>query len=59
MNPGKVVDPYRLDENLRLVPPTTHPGHRPFPGSPPTRATSPRRPCAVWEWARAARPTVR
>jgi FAD/FMN-containing dehydrogenase len=47
MNPGRVVDPDRLDENLRLGSTTGPPSRGRTSPSPTMRAASPRPPCAA------------
>ena len=57
MNPGKVIDPYRLDEHLKLG--TDYNPWRPPCASPTSRtaAISPMRRCAAWGSGSAACPT--
>ena len=54
MNPGKVVDAYRMDENLRLAAVRTRRPRRRTSGSRPTRAASRAPRCAAWGWGSAA-----
>ena len=48
MNPGKLIDPYKLDENLRLGADYAPGNRKPTSNFPPTTAASPRPLCAAW-----------
>ncbi len=54
MNPGKLIEPYKMDENLRLGPATTHGSRRRTSSFRKTTAVWPTLPCAAWAWANAA-----
>ena len=57
MNPGKVIDPFRLDEDLKLGVDYNPPDRPPSSPTGRTAATSPTRRCAVWGSASAGCPT--
>ena len=47
MNPGKLIDPYRLDENLRLGPGYVRGNRQLTSNFPTTTAAWPPQPCAA------------